>query len=164
MEIKSIIGKKEFEANGRKYTIMDKISINRWIIYEKLQPRVTFGLGFEEMYANCIKAYQYLNQQKFADAAVVMHNMANGIKSATDEKRAHPVLLMASLFVVRDNEDLKVYDEKLALEKIEDWQAEGLNMADFFSLSLSSIRGFRETLLRSTQEELKKIEEMTSNP
>ena len=148
---------KEFTANGQKYIISDKISVDRFKQYEKLVPQLTFGLGFEQIYINLKSAYEALNKQNFANAAVVIHNIMNGIKSVDDSKRAHPALLMASLVINRESEDLRVYDETIALEKIKDWQEEGLDMMGFFDLSLSSIQGFRETLIKYTQEQAKVI-------
>lgn len=161
-EVKSIINVKEFMANGRKYKMIDKLAIERWIQYEKLQPRITFGVGFEELFSNLGKAYAALDKQKFADAAVIIHNTMNGIKNFNDERRAHPALLMAGLFIVREDEDVTKYDEVLMLEKIEDWQKEGLNMLDFFHLSRSAIRGFNQTLIKYAQDQLNEIgEEIT---
>lgn len=159
-EIKSIKGKKEFEANGHRYTIMDKLSVERWIAYEKLQPQVTFGATFNEMYSNLLKAFSLLNQPKPepVNAGIILHNLMNCIQKVQDEKRIHPALQMAALFIVREDEDLARYDAKLDTDKINDWQQEGLNMLDFFQLALSSIQGFKETLLRSTLEQTKNIE------
>lgn len=159
MSEKSILKEKEFMANGRKYIIKDWLPIERWIQHEKLQPQLTFGASFEQLFSNLGKAYAALNKQSFADAAVIIHNTMNGIKNANDEKRAHPALLMAALFIVREEEDFYKYDEKVMLDKIEDWQKEGLNMLDFFHLSLSSIRGFSQTLAKSALNQLNEISE-----
>ena len=159
MEIKSIKGKKEFVANGNKYIILDKLTTARWIEYEKLQPLVTYGVTFKQLDTNHRKAFDFLNKQKFADAAVIMHNIMNGVINATDEKRIHPVLLMCSLFMVREDEDVKIFDEKYMEEKILDWHAEGIDMMDFFQFALSSIHGFRETLLKSTESQIQSISE-----
>lgn len=159
MEIKTIDSKtKSFVANGKTYTVSDKISVDRFKQYEKLVPLLTFGLGFEQIFSNLKTAYEALNKQKNADAAVIIHNVMNGISSVEDSKRAHPALLMASLVINREDEDAREYNEEIALDKISDWQKEGLDMMGFFDLSLSSIQGFRETLIKYTQEKLSLLE------
>lgn len=133
---------REFTANGNKYIIMDKISVGRWKEYEKLVPRLTFGIGFAEMFANLKKLYAALNKQQFADSSVICHNMMSAIKDVDNEKRVHPALMMAALFINREDENPAVYDEKIILEKIEDWTKEGLDISGFFMLSLNSMKGF----------------------
>lgn len=152
-EIKTITPEmKEFTANGRKYLIQEKITPERYKEYEKLVPKLTFGLSFQEVYAGLMKAYDHCNKQRFLDCGITLHNLMNGIKNIDDENRVHPAMMMAALFILRDDEDPTKYEEKLMLDKIADWQAEGFDMWSFFRLSLSSIRGFRETLIRYTQE------------
>ncbi len=159
MNIKTIEkGAKEFTANGRKYIIMDKISPERYKEYEKLVPALTFGLSFQEIYSQLHKLFGLLNKQEFANAAIVCHNVMSGIKNIDDTKRIHPALMMAALVIVREDEDARSYDETLMKDKIIDWQEEGMDMMGFFALSLSSIQGFRETLIKYTQESLKTID------
>lgn len=158
MEVKSIEkGKKEFVANGHKYIVMDKISIARFKEYEKLVPQLTMGIGFSEMFTSLGKAFALLNSPapKPLDAGIIIHNLMEGIKGAGSENRAHPGLMMAALVINREGEDATKYDKNLMLEKIADWQAEGFDMLDFFELSLTSIQGFKETLVKYTQETAK---------
>jgi len=152
MELKTIDPKtKEFTANGNTYVIYDKISIDRFMQYEKLVPRLTYGLSFKEMQANISVAYQYLNKQNFADASVVLHNILNGITKIEEETRVHPALLMASLIVNKKDEDIRYFDEEVAMKKINDWQVEGLDMLGFFHLSIDCIEGFKGTLIEYIQ-------------
>lgn len=158
MEIKTLDSNvKTFEANGNKYFISDKISIERFTQYEKLVPRLTYGLEFSQIFANLKLAYENINKSNFANSAVIIHNIMNGITNIEDSNRVHPALLMASLVINREGEDTRFYDETIALDKIKDWQTEGLDMLGFFNLSLSSIQGFSETLLKYTQSQLKEI-------
>lgn len=158
-EIKVINPKeKEFMANGKRYFIMDKISAERFKEYEKLVPVLTFGLGFNEIFANLQKLWDHLNKQKFGDASVICHNLMKGISSVDDSKRIHPALMMAALVINREGEDVKVYDENIMRDKINDWQVEGLDMLGFIALSRASIHGFNETLIKYTQENLTVLE------
>jgi len=153
MDLKTIdLKTKEFMANGNKYYICDKISISRFVEYEKLLPRLTFGLNFNEMFANIKTAYESLNKQQFANSAVILHNIMNSISSVDEETRVHPSLLMAALVINKEGEDIRFFDERISLDKIKDWQEEGLDMMGFTLLSLNSIEGFKQTLIKFTQE------------
>ncbi|MDQ3048837.1 MAG: hypothetical protein M3R27_14900 [Bacteroidota bacterium] len=143
-------GSNSFTANGKKYIISDKISVQRWKAYEKLVPRLTFGLSFEEIFKNLEKAYAALNKQQFANSAVIIHNVMNGISSIDDEKKVSPALMMCALIINREDENTAEYNEPALREKIKDWEMEGLNMMDFLELALNATQGFRETYKRYT--------------
>lgn len=148
---------KRFKANGNDYYVSDKISAARFKEYEKLVPRLTFGIGFDEMHKTLTQAFNYLNAGKPANAAILIHNVLNGIVDHNNPKRTHPAMMMAALVINRDGEDETKYDESVMLDKVRDWTEEGFDMLDFFELSLNSIQGFRETLLKYTQERLKEM-------
>lgn len=145
-----------FEANGHKYTISKKISVKRWEQYEKLEPRLTYGVSFAEMFKQLKLAYEALNTKagNIADAAVILHNLMNGIKSIEDENREHPALLMCALVINREGEDSGDFDEALNLEKIADWRKEGFDILPFFTFALFSIQGFKETYVQYIAKEM----------
>lgn len=146
-----------FMANGNKYIISNSISTERYKEYEKLEPLLTYGVGFEELFRNVKKSYELVNQQKFADAAVVLHNIMAGIKDVEDSKRIHPALTMCALVINREGEESAKYSTEMVSKKVEDWTAEGLDMIDFFILALKSIKGFRLTYLEFIQKESQEI-------
>jgi len=146
-----------FMANGKKYVISNSISVERYKEYEKLEPKLTYGVGFEELFRNVKKAYELVNQQKFADSAVVLHNIMSGIKEVEDSKRIHPALTMCSLVINVEGEESAIYSAEMVNNKVEDWTAEGLDMIDFFLLALKSIKGFRQTYLEFIQKESNQI-------
>lgn len=149
----------KFTANGQEYFISEKISVRRFREYEKLVPQLTFGIGFNEMYAALGKSYKALNEKRFADAAIITHNIMSGIKDADDEKRFHPALHMCALVINRKGEDTGKYDKALMEQKISDWEEEGLNMLDFFTLALTSINGFKETYILHIQKQAQELVE-----
>lgn len=149
----------EFEANGRKYVLSTMISAERFKEYEKLVPKLTFGLSFQEIYAQLGKLFAHLNKQNFADASVLCHNIMGGIKKIDDENRVHPALEMAALVINREDEDTRYYDHNLMLEKIQDWQEEGYDMMGFFRFALNITEGFREVLKESTREKINEIQQ-----
>lgn len=151
-EPKSIdLKERAFMANGNKYYIAEKISIDRWKEYEKLVPRLTYGVGFNEMQAALVKAYNALNKQQFADASVIIHNIMNGIKDADNPERVPPGLMMCALVMNKEGEDVGKFDENIMLDKILDWRLEGLDILSFFGWALNCITGFRDTYLLYTQ-------------
>src|SRR5690606_6843907 len=78
------------------------------------------------------------------DACEQLINGMKGIDKLTDEPDEHETLLFCTLFVVRKDEDLSIWDERLAVEKIADWSKEGLPMTLFFSLAKSAIIQYQE--------------------
>lgn len=149
---------KTFEANGHKYHVSKKISIPRWREYEKLEPRLTYGVDFDAMFKQLKKAYEALNTKagNIADAAVILHNLMSGIKDIENEMREHPALLMCALVINREGEDTGVFDEQIQREKIEDWRKEGFDVLPFFTFALFSIQGFRETYVEYIAKEMEK--------
>lgn len=152
MEVKELkLVDKKFTANGKEYIVSDKISINRYIEYQKLQPLLTFGTNFEEMFKQLKNAYNNLNKQNFADSAVIIHNILNNVSKVEESSRVHPALKMAAMFINTKEEDISVYDEEITKQKIEDWAKEGYSVSDFFTLSLNSISGFRQAFQEYTE-------------
>ncbi len=130
-----------FEADGKKFTKNIIFSIERYEQYEKLQPRLAYGIDFESMFKQLKQQYQLLNDRKFADAAVISHNLMNGIKDVMDSKRVDPALLMCALAILQEGEDPATFDEKIQLEKIAAWRKEGYAIEDFFLFAASIMKG-----------------------
>lgn len=166
-QVKSIKGLKEFKANGHDYIVCDTISAERYKEYEKLTPELTHGLSWQGVYSNLIKAFNLLNKPnpEPLNAGIIIHNVLNGIKNIDDDNRIHPALMMCALVINRKDEDQRIYNKTLMLEKISDWQAEGLDMMSFFGFALNTIEGFKDVLIKSTQERLMELsQEINQNP
>lgn len=134
-----------FTANGKKYVIADGVSIARFEEYEKLQPILAYGINHKEIFTHLRKAWDYLNKNKPIDAGVILHNVMSGIENVDKEDRVHPGLLIAALFINREDEDLSKYDKNISLDKIKDWREEGYDVSSFFLLALNSLQGFKQT-------------------
>lgn len=152
----------EFEANGKKYKFCSQISIDRFIEFERLQAHVGFGKDFKGIHETLKDTYELLNKSKPADAAVKVHNLLNGI-GYNLEKRDHPVLQMCALFLNREGENVKVYDEDLIAEKIADWREEGYSIEDFFQLAFNFVEGFIPILNEATQSISGEVVKATKN-
>jgi hypothetical protein len=134
-------GFREFEADGHKFEVNTILSIDRYEHYQKLQPRLAYGIDFQALFNSDKKVYQLLNDQRFADCAVIIHNRMNGIKDILDNKREEPGLLTAALAILRDDEDPAIFDEKFQIEKIANWRKEGYAMEDFFLFAAAIMKG-----------------------
>ena len=148
MELKKInLTTGKFSANGQNYTILKNIPLSRYRQFKKLQPRLVYGMDTKTLMQNCVKAFGYLNSPKPepANAAIIIHNIMNGIKDVDDDSREDAALLICALIIVRDGEDVGVYNEALSSEKIRDWEKEGYEPDGFFLLALTSINAFKET-------------------
>lgn len=133
--------KESFKAKGKTYKIYSTLSIARFIEFEKLQAEVGFGFTFDQFFNKLKDTYEALNKGKLADAAVKVHNMLTGIADKID-RRKHPVLMLCALFICEEKEDRSKYDEKVMTQKIQDWQEEGLEIQDFFTLAFNFVSGF----------------------
>jgi len=109
-------------------------------MYQKLQIELGYEMGFEGVFKNIRKIYELCNQQKFADIAVLTHNILQGVK--TVDNRRIPALEMCALFINTKEEDRGSINDDMVQEKIKDWQAEGLDVASFFAIAVAFIQGF----------------------
>jgi len=57
--------------------------------------------------------YEHLNKQKFADSAVIIHNLLSNVAKVEESSRIHPALKMAALFINTKEEDTTVYNEEV---------------------------------------------------
>lgn len=137
-----------FTANGNKYYIHKSLTIERYKAYQKMQIEVGFGLGFAGMIAMLQKIYKFVNEQKFADAAVAINNTLTSVSGM--DQREDPVLILCALFINREDEDITKIEDNILTEKINDWKVEGIPM-DFFL-------GYAQHLVADYQKILSELE------
>ena len=161
------LDKKSFKANGKEYTIVDTMSIERWKYLEDFQELLAWGTGFDDLFKNIKRVYQLLDEGKENEPRIILHNVLTSIKQKL-EKRYHPALMLCTLFVVRDDEDQTVYNEEFMKSKIEDWTTEGYDINDFFQLAWTLVPGFikhyqddlADSLSSLTAEQLEALKEI----
>lgn len=130
-----------FHANGHKYLIHGSLSIARYREFERLQVIAGFGADYQTLYQRVSKAYGEINQMKAADAAVTLNSVLEGLNRPLSGQEP-PMLMLCSLFIAREEEELSRWTESEAIEKIRDWELEGYDTGDFFNLALRSVRLF----------------------
>lgn len=131
-----------FEANGTRYTIEGALTIERYAELQILEKELGYGLTFKAMFEKLQQAYNLLNKQKPADAAVLLNDMLRGM--ARLQEREPLVLKICALFMNTDDEDRSSFSADMYNRKIADWKAEKLDMRDFFTVASNSVNGFIE--------------------
>lgn len=130
-----------FNANGKKYTIEDALSIARAIEASKLELEM-FDVSVNNIKNTLAQAYRDLNGDnpektiKYADAAVKIHNLISRVDKGF-KLEENPVLRYAALFVNYENEDRRTISEESIRNKIQDWNEEGIEASGFFLLVLN---------------------------
>lgn len=151
-----------FDANGHRYRVTSTLSVARFEEFERLQVHVGFGKDFKTMYDRLKDAYDFMNKSKAADAAVIVHNIINGIAQNL-EKRDHPILQLCALFLNREDEDVSVFDPDLSKQKVDDWRKEGYAVEDFFQLAFNLVDGFIDIYEGLIQNISQKVEGMSGS-
>jgi hypothetical protein len=142
MELKHIdISKGEFTANGVNYLIRYSLTVERWKIFEKLQNHFAFGLAFSEIVRRLDQAIDFANKGKGVEAWNVIYNLKEGIAYRLED-REHPTLLLLTLFIITENEDITTWSEEDAKIKVMNWNKEGYDVNDFFSFAANLVPNF----------------------
>lgn len=142
----------DFETKKHKYRVMrpgDPLGITRFSEYEKLQ--IAFGFG--QSFAGILDVYGQIERLLGADKpfaeirteAILLVNSAKRSIVDMSAARYNKALYLATLFIVREGDDATKWDMHTAESYIQDWAEEGLSEQDFFMLSASAVRGFKET-------------------
>ena len=131
-------------ANGVNYKIMYSLTAKRWQEFEKLQVYFGFGLTFEKIVKWLREARNLANNGKAIEAWNMIVNLEEGIVYGFED-RIHPTLLLCSLFIVEENEDLSTWREEDQKTKIDNWNKELYDVNDFFLLASNLVKNFVPT-------------------
>lgn len=137
MELRTVdLSQKYFECQGRKFYVKDTLSFARYREMQKINLEFGYSASFHDIFKNVKTAWDYLNQTKLGEAAVVLHNVMYGVVSLEDKD--DPALRLCALFIDEADEDPTVYDEGKMREKIECWGKE-LDTLPFFQLAANLV-------------------------
>lgn len=148
------IGQKVFSANGKEYFIEPHVSAERFREMQLIEIQLGFEIDYKKMSQRLAELYQLLNEQNFADAAVLCYNLQNGI--ADIENREMPILRYCAMFINTEKEDRRKVDEKVIDEKINDWNQEGISYHSFFLTAISMVNGLKENYEKHIQDTSRK--------
>jgi len=130
---------KHFECGGRKFYIKESLSFTRYRELQKINLEFGYSATFQDTFKNIKEAWDMLNKVKFAEAAIVLHNIMYGIVGLEDKD--DPALRLCALFIDEQGEDPTIFDEGKMSEKIECWSKE-LDVSPFFQLANSLVPGW----------------------
>ena len=166
MTEKKGIGKdqKQFTANGTNYKILTAeqgITAVRYFEYEKLKVQYCIDASFESIHAAIKESNDILNKvilgQNTGGKSVVhvittLQQVAEKCANTAQitAGRLMYMMLICTLFIVVDGEDLTKWSLTDAENKINDWQAEGLGFEPFFVLGLDFFKQLNEIFTRLT--------------
>jgi len=140
---------RSFEANGKTYIIHESTTADGYQELEELKLRAATGDTAAALLAHMQKVYDLMNKGRLADAAVTMYNaIDSGEKIA--EKRRHSLLLQLTIFARPLGHDVREWSEELANTWIDDWQKEGIDVADLFSKAGDCLMRFQLASLPSS--------------
>lgn len=159
-ELRSIdFTKKHFECQGRKFYVKDSLGFARYRELQKLNLEFGYSATFHDTFKHIKEAWDFLNQTKLGEAAVILHNLMYGIVNLEDKD--DPALRICALFIDEEGEDPTIYDEALMKEKIECWGKE-LAVLPFFQLAVNLVPGWISVYQNGILNSLKKEEEKTT--
>lgn len=150
-----------FNANGHKYYILtgkDAFPVSRFVNYAQLSAQFMAGATMTNAYAQLQKTGQMLDDvamqrgTTFSDIAVHIRAQMKELEGLS-EARYHTGFYIASLFIIREGEDITKWTFAEADEKIADWAAEKYSGDDFFGLAahyLAAFSGILTNFLRVT--------------
>lgn len=145
-----------FEANGKTYHKAESISAQRYGWMERLNVELAYGRNPGELFQGHKKAYDLLNKQHFADAAVAIHDQMSGLAKIADG-REHAAIRLTMLFWNYEGEEVGKMTEELMQKKVDDVLEAGIDVGFFFTQAVSNAPGllaaFREHTKGFSQKE-----------
>lgn len=127
---------KEFEADGITWYIEEQISYDRWIAFLKYNQELAFNMDLDSMWENLEASYNANNEQRYADSAVILRDIMQGVKNMSD-KRIPAACKVCALFINEKDEDRRWINEDMIQKKINHWRNAGIEMGSFFQLALT---------------------------
>lgn len=153
-------GTNHFECGGKKYYISDKLSFTKFEKLSEWSLEFGFSATFKDIFTNLKKLYELLNQTKFADSAIVCHNMMAGIVNL--EQKNNVAFRICALFILEEGENEVDYNESKIDEKIGIWAKE-LDSAFFLNFAASLIPHWIAAYKLVTQNTSKEVKENIKN-
>lgn len=123
--------------SGKVYRKTDNLPFCRYGKMEALSIEMAYARSVQDLFASQKRAYELLDKQKLADAAVEMHNCMMGAARVADGK-PHPAAMLCMLFWNNEDEDKAITDEQL-LEKVAD--VSHMDASFFFVQAAISVPG-----------------------
>jgi len=147
-----------FHTEKHTYKILTEsgIGIARYTQFQKMSIVRGFARDFGSIHSKLeqikllIAGEQQVGKMR-SDAIIQLHALIEGVSDFSKEQ-FDSGLWLCSLFVLREDEKVSVYDEAIAEEKIRDWADYGYSEIDFFLLSAGQVPGYAAAFQRILQD------------
>lgn len=127
---------KEFDGYKKHWLIEDQISYDRWIAFLKGNQELAFNMDLDSMWENLQSAYNANNEGRYADSAVTIRDIMQGVQNMS-ENRIPAAVKICALFINEPDEDRRFINADMIQRKVEDWRMAGIEMGSFFHLALT---------------------------
>lgn len=132
----------EFDAGGKKYYIRspdEGLSLRRYTKLKQLLAEVGFDASYSEQLAKLNELIGHANSLVTTSPRMDLlfsglDNMRQAIQQS--QRDWDKSFYAATLFIVTDGENLNEWDERLAEQKIQDWNEAQFHEQDFFLLAM----------------------------
>ena len=145
---------KEFEANGTKYIVTEHLSIERYMMFEKLRIEVGFTASFSEVFQvikRTLGRCEDLIQGKKVFTEMV-NDLYNTLKGLTDIDGKKPYSVwICTLFINTADEDVRFFNVEVMKKKIQDWEEAGIESHFFIGLAIAMLADFQTAYSEATQ-------------
>lgn len=129
--------------------VHETLTVDGFQRLEELRVEMEAGNTAGDLLKLLQKAYGMLNTQKFADAAVTIYNAIN-IGERINNQKPPAWLLALTLFVRPEGSDITQWSEADAEIWISEWNAEGFDVTDLFTLAFASRKRLDSGFLRNS--------------
>ncbi len=133
-------------------TVDEGIPINRWNAYEKLSVMFGYNATLQQLHANNKKTEDILTDiicgnGKYTSKHLIQHTaqITKGIFETASDKFSK-ALYFCTIFIIRDDEDIKDWSKDMAEKKLEDWAESKIDVNDFFLLARSFSMAWQKQL------------------
>ena len=141
--------KTSFKTKKHEYTILRDIPLSRFIEMQKRQSEFAFGLSWDGVIQIFNDIKEAINGGDLAKAGYITIEAENNIVKAQEGQiRYDATMMISTIFLLREDEDVKEFSTEMSNEKIQDWLEEGFSYTDFFSLVASILPHFFATFER----------------
>lgn len=149
-EIKTIPeNAREFTANGRRFIVHDKLTVDGYQRMEEFRLEIETGTSAGAAVKTIGQVVNALKKNDVFTASVHAYNATAALERIS-EKVPHPLLLTLTLFVRPEGSDLSEWNEAEAISWLQDFNAEGYSVTDLFILADSCRSAFVSNFLRSS--------------
>lgn len=142
-----------FVANGKRYYVerdVTRLPLFRFQEYERKRIEWAFSADFSFIQGKHREAMKHCTPQGYQMAFTILFNLDLGALDIQAKKTLE--LMICTLFIAREGEDLTTWDNNLAFDKINDWHKEKLAVGFFLKFAVNTVGSLTNVLEQLFQE------------